>query len=94
MLNEIYKVLSPSGIYISISHGLPDKREKYFQKPGWDWLLTTEKIPKVPPTDPDAKPEKNPKKYYYIYILKKQGSALPPPKPLEEQKGEDKEDAQ
>ncbi len=90
MLNEIYKVLSPSGIYICVSHGLPPKREKVFQRSGWDWLLTIEKIPKVPQTGGEEKPpEKDPKKFHYIYILKKQGSALPPPKPVEEPLKED-----
>mmetsp|Transcript_13627 Transcript_13627/g.13363 ORF Transcript_13627/g.13363 Transcript_13627/m.13363 type:complete len:84 (-) Transcript_13627:210-461(-) len=30
MLSEIYRVLSPTGVYICISYGLPDQRLGYF----------------------------------------------------------------
>ncbi len=38
MLNEVYRVLSPSGIFICVSHAVPAKREKYFKNvsPGDD----------------------------------------------------------
>ena len=32
MLDQIYRVLSPTGIYISISNRPPDSRKKYFEK--------------------------------------------------------------
>ena len=31
MLSEIYRVLSPNGVYICISYGVPDQREHYFR---------------------------------------------------------------
>ena len=32
MLNEIYRVLSPNGIYICITYGVEEKRKDYFVK--------------------------------------------------------------
>ena len=31
-LKEIHRVLSPTGVYINISHGIPDQRTGYFTK--------------------------------------------------------------
>ena len=31
MLSEIYRVLSPSGVYICVSHGKTDQRKKYLK---------------------------------------------------------------
>ena len=39
MLSEIYRVLSPNGVYICISHGKEDQRKKYLKnlkKYNWD----------------------------------------------------------
>lgn len=55
-------------------------------------MLSVEKVPKVAGVDKAT--EKDPKKFHYVYVLKKQGSALPPPKPVDEQAKEDKEDCQ
>ena len=38
-LSEIYRVLSPTGVYICISYGLPESRLGYFQKPDFDWTV-------------------------------------------------------
>jgi len=89
MLNEIYKVLVPSGIYICISHVIPEKREKYFLKEGWDWLLTVEKLPKFGVDASDKKAD--PKKFHYVYILTKQGSAVSPSNHPDEGKEEKEE---
>ena len=35
MLDEIYRVLSPNGVYICVSYGLPEMRLVYFNK--YDW---------------------------------------------------------
>ena len=38
LLDEIYRVLSPNGVYICVSYGLPDMRLVYFNK--YDWKTT------------------------------------------------------
>ena len=75
VLNEIYRVLSPTGAYICISYGFPQYRELYFKSGGWNWKISWEKV--VKPTinsDPalvkdELQEQKN---FHYIYIMVKQ----------------------
>ena len=46
VLQEIHRVLSPTGIYICISYGVPESRLKYFNKKEFDWTVFTHKISK------------------------------------------------
>lgn len=46
MLNEIYKVLSPTGVYICISYGLPDQRLGYLNRQEFNWTVMHHKIAK------------------------------------------------
>lgn len=41
MINEIYRVLSPKGIYFAISYGLPEHRFQYLDKPEYDWYRSS-----------------------------------------------------
>ena len=101
MLNGIYKILAPSGIYICVSYGCPANRENFFKKPQWIWKLSTEKIAKltISTTAGVAKEEgADQKNFHYIYILKKEApieevSKAPEPKKEDEEgKSEDESD--
>ncbi len=53
--------------------------------------MSVEKVAK-PSTGAEPPDETDEKAFHYIYVLKKQGTAVQPPKPQEEQNKEDKED--
>ena len=36
-LNEIHRVLTPTGVYICISYGVPSKRLSYFENDAFSW---------------------------------------------------------
>jgi len=77
MLNEVHRVLSPNGVYICITYGVPDNRIGYFNKKDYDWTVFTQKATK--PTistssvisageTKDADVNKN---FHFIYIMRK-----------------------
>ena len=75
MLKEIHRVLNSTGVYISVSCALPDKRMDIFQKNIYEWQVFTEKVPKpsiktalVVETGNDEEDAKN---YHYVYIMAK-----------------------
>lgn len=78
VLNEIYKVLTPNGTFISVSYGFPANRESYFKSGGWNWRLSWEKVAKptisasVGVTKEEGQDQKN---FHFIYIMKKQAVA-------------------
>jgi ubiquinone/menaquinone biosynthesis C-methylase UbiE len=74
MLAEIYRVLSPTGVYICISYGLPDQRMGYFQKPEFYWTIFQHKVakPTISTSAVVANEDKNEKNFHYIYVLRKQ----------------------
>ena len=41
MLNEIHRVLSPNGVYICITYGVPDNRLGHLNKKEYDWTVFT-----------------------------------------------------
>ena len=77
MLNEIHRVLSPNGVYICITYGIPDNRISYFGKKEYNWIVFTQKVPK--PTistsavlaSDDKGDKDDAKNYHYIYIMRK-----------------------
>jgi ubiquinone/menaquinone biosynthesis C-methylase UbiE len=86
MLSEIYRVLSPNGIYICISHAIGSKRKKYL-KPydsnknlRYNWGIVKHLLPKpyignAPPKDYDKvkKPDFDDKtNYHFMYICTKE----------------------
>ena len=77
MLNEIYRVLSPAGVYICITYGLPDQRLGYFQKHEFDWTPFTHKVtkPTISTSAVVADEQKNEKNFHYIYVMRKQTAA-------------------
>ena len=74
-LSEIYKVLTPSGVYICISYGIPDTREYYFKNKAFDWELQTHKVakPTISTSSIVSKEDKDPKNFHYIYVMRKTG---------------------
>ena len=77
MLNEIHRVLSPNGVYICITYGVPDNRIGYFNGKNYDWTVFTQKAAK--PTistskvigEGDSKDIDQNKNYHFIYIMRK-----------------------
>eukprot|EP00826_Nyctotherus_ovalis_P022430 TRINITY_DN1739_c0_g2_i1.p3 TRINITY_DN1739_c0_g2~~TRINITY_DN1739_c0_g2_i1.p3 ORF type:complete len:103 (+),score=38.63 TRINITY_DN1739_c0_g2_i1:646-954(+) len=92
MISGIYNVLTPSGIYISVSYGWPAKREEFFKSPAWNWKMSFEKVtkPTISTTSGVTKEEgADQKNFIYVYILKKEP---PPPeeKPVEKKQEQEK----
>ena len=73
MLNEIYRVLSPTGVYICISYGIPEQRETYFKNSAFDWELTVHTVakPTISTSAIVANEDKDPKNFHYIYVMRK-----------------------
>ena len=46
MLNEVYRVLNASGVYICITYGVPEKRLSYFNNKNYEWNITTQRAAK------------------------------------------------
>ena len=73
MINELYRIISPGGVYICITYGDPEHRKKYFETQQWS-KLSVDKIIK-----PNANSEENKsdsdinsnKNFHYVYIMKK-----------------------
>ena len=74
MLSEIYRVLSPTGVYICITYGLPEQRMDYFRKPDFYWNPIQHKIakPTISTSAVVATEDKNEKNFHYIYVMRKQ----------------------
>ena len=73
MISEIYRVLSPTGVYICISYGIPDQRETYFWNSQYDWELTIHSVakPTISTSAIVAHEDKDPKNFHYIYVMRK-----------------------
>ena len=72
MLDQIYKVLSPNGVYICVTYGVPDSRLVYFNKK--DWTVTTQKVAKqtISTSNVISAGEKDDlKNFHFIYIMRK-----------------------
>ena len=73
MLQEIYRALSPTGVYICITYGLPDQRLGYFQKPEFDWTVFQHKVakPTISTSAVVSAEDKNEKNFHYLYVMRK-----------------------
>lgn len=75
MLNEVHRVLSPSGVYICITYGQPEQRISYFNRKEYDWNVFVQKVAK--PTISTSlvvaggEKEEN-KNFHFIFIMRKQ----------------------
>ena len=75
MLNEIHRVLSPNGVYICITYGVPENRLGYFNKKEYDWTVFTQKVAKPTISTSYVITEGNKddnKNYHFVYIMRKQ----------------------
>ena len=45
-LGEIHRVLSPTGVYICISYGVPNKRTPFFEQDIYTWKVQIQKVTK------------------------------------------------
>ena len=74
MLNEIYRVLSPTGVYICTTYGVPEQRELYFRNSAYDWNVFTHKVakPTISTSAVVSSEDKNEKNFHYIYVMRKQ----------------------
>ena len=71
MLNEVYRVMSPNGVFICISQCHYSTRLEQFTRKDMDWVVTHEKVLK-----PFAKENShNEDDYIWVYIMRKQGAA-------------------
>ena len=73
MLQEIYRVLSPTGVYICITYGLPEQRMDYFRKPEFYWNPIQHKVakPTISTSAVVATEDKNEKNFHYIFVMRK-----------------------
>jgi ubiquinone/menaquinone biosynthesis C-methylase UbiE len=46
MINEMYRVLKPGGVYVCVSYGVPATRMGYLKTPNLDWTVTNSKLAK------------------------------------------------
>jgi SAM-dependent methyltransferase len=69
MINEIYRILSPGSVFISITYGVPEHRKKHFMKLPWAKFLY-EKVIKHPSSS-EPLDENDPKNYHFVYIMTK-----------------------
>ncbi len=67
-------MLSPTGVYICITYGLPEQRMDYFRKPEFYWNPIQHKIakPTISTSAVVATEDKNEKNFHYIYVMRKQ----------------------
>ena len=73
MLNEIYRVLSPTGVYVCITYGVPEQRENYFRNSAFDWEVHIHKAakPTISTSNVVQTEDKDAKNFHYIYVMRK-----------------------
>ena len=74
MLSEIYRVLSPNGVYICITYGVPENRLGYFNKKEFEWTVFTQKVAKPTISTSYVITEGNKddnKNFHFVYIMRK-----------------------
>ena len=68
-LNEIYRVLAPGGVYICVTYGTREQRERYFQR--LDWSLTVHRVAKttVETSKVVEAEKKDDQTFTWVYVL-------------------------
>ena len=46
MIDRVYGVLAPGGVYISVTYAPPEQRTYYFSKSSYDWQINTYQVAK------------------------------------------------
>lgn len=77
MLSEIHRVLSPNGVYICVSYGVKENRQKYFTSKDFDWTVFHHMVakPTISTSTLVAQESKDDKNFHWVYIMRKQGPA-------------------
>ena len=74
MINEVYRVLNPNGVYICVTYGVEKSRLTYFEKK--DWTITCQKVAKpyisTSTVIQEGAKDKD-ENFHFIYIMKKVG---------------------
>jgi len=81
MISEVYRVLSPTGVYVVVSYGQPPNRLIFLDKPdlyNWDVEVKTVAKPTIASTAPLATDDKDMPNVHYIYLCKKRGGREAP----------------
>jgi ubiquinone/menaquinone biosynthesis C-methylase UbiE len=68
VLSEVYRVLSPNGVFICISHRPPSHRLEYLESSLFRWEITMNQVQKPPMGEPQADDGSS---VHYIYCCKK-----------------------
>ena len=74
MLDEIHRVISPNGVYICITYGVPENRLPYFSNKDYNWTIFTQKVakPTISTSTVISAGEKDDNKnFHFIYIMRK-----------------------
>ena len=74
MLSEIYRVLSPNGVYICISYGVKDQRNDYFVNKDFNWTVSHHMVakPTISTSQVVASEKNDEKNFHWVYIMRKQ----------------------
>jgi EEF1A lysine methyltransferase 4 len=77
-LKQISRVLTPTGVYICVSHGVPKTRLPLLERPEYGWQVSVKKIAKpmlkyMREEFPDIT-ENDDKAFHYIYTCHKRDS--------------------
>lgn len=77
MLSEIHRVLSPNGVYICVSYGVKDNRQKYFTQKDFDWTVFHHMVakPTISTSTLVAQENKDDKNFHWVYIMRKQSQS-------------------
>ncbi|CAG9332810.1 unnamed protein product [Blepharisma stoltei] len=80
MISEVYRVLSPTGVYVVISYGQPPHRYPYLDKPELNWEITVHQVqkPTIASTAALATDDRDQPNVHYIYVCKKRGGREAP----------------
>ena len=75
MLSEIHRVLAPNGVYICVSYGVKENRQKYFTNKDFDWTVFHHMVakPTISTSTLVAQENKDDKNFHWVYIMRKQG---------------------
>lgn len=67
LLKEMYRSLKLGGIYVIISHGVPDNRINYLKR----FISTDITVVSIPKTELKYVDEDEESRYHYMYVIKK-----------------------
>lgn len=72
-LNEVHKVLTDTGVYISISYGTKERRMPHFQHKNFDWTVTTHQVAKqtINTAEVVIAENKDDQNFHWVYVMRK-----------------------